>query len=163
MGLKGWGSDLISNGCVGLRKPGVLCLTSMYSCDCEPVLGEEEDWKEGLMKTGDWGEPAPFMMMVSDLGWIRFVLGTEDSAGLYIAYCADILMERRGGRGDTHSREPIRGRPETKRTIRDLRLNSRPLRLGKYLSSLQSTAIIGRTFLFRSPLDINECLSVKTG
>ena len=44
------------------------------------------------MKTGDWGELAPFIrIVVSDLGWIRFVLGTEDSAGLYIANCADML------------------------------------------------------------------------
>ena len=46
------------------------------------------------MKTGDWGEPAPFIrMVVSDLGWIRLVLGPEDSAGLYIAYCADMLTK----------------------------------------------------------------------
>ena len=56
------------------------------------MFGEEDDWKEGLMKTGDWGEPAPFIrIVVSDLGWIRFVLGTEFSAGLYIANCADML------------------------------------------------------------------------
>lgn len=43
----------------------------------------------------------------------------------------------------------------------NLRLNSRLL--AKYPSPLQTPAIIGWTFWFRSPLDINECASVKTG
>ena len=65
------------------------------------MFGEEDDWKEGLMKTGDWGEPAPFIrIVVSDLGWIRFVLlGTVASAGLYIANCADMLTRWGTGGG----------------------------------------------------------------
>lgn len=69
------------------------------------MFGDDDDWKEGLMKTGDWGEPAPFIrMVVSDLGWIRLVLGPEDSAGLYIAYCADMLTKgETGGKTVTSS------------------------------------------------------------
>ena len=58
-------------------------------------MGEEDDWNEGLMKTGDWGELTGFMIKagVSVLGWIRLgFLGTELRAGLYMAYWADILM-----------------------------------------------------------------------
>ena len=63
-------------------------------------MGEEDDWKEGLMKTGDWGELTGFMINagVSVLGCIRFgFLGTELRAGLYMAYCADILADYLGG------------------------------------------------------------------
>jgi len=62
-------------------------------------LGGEAELKEGLMKTGDWGELVPFMMMVvSGLGWIRLgFLGTEVSvAGLYRAYWADMATHELG-------------------------------------------------------------------
>ena len=61
-------------------------------------LGEAELVKEGLMKTGDWGELVPFMMMVvSGLGWIMLgFLGTLVSvAGLYMAYWADMARTMR--------------------------------------------------------------------
>lgn len=67
-------------------------------------MGDEDDWKEGLMKTGDWGELAPFMMMVvSDFGCIRLDRGPEVSAGLYMAYCADIAPATARHRRETRA------------------------------------------------------------